>query len=320
MNVPRLNRRPARTGPGRALIAAAVSAAMLTAGCSNSGSAATSDPPIGALPVFTSDSRLTMPLDTYLETTDQVYTGLEANELLVDQCMAKAGFTFRLGIPSQPAQVLLSHIGKFYVDNPVSAKTSGYGGNAALIEQSQTRSVPGDQATAAERAALQGDASVSVLQTPGKPATGGCVGQAEKALEKGAPASALAPTDVMNMVNSTYGQMVTDSRVTELETAWSTCMAKAGYDFKTPEQANNSPTASAESGGNPSPAQIQQAVADVTCKQQVKLVPTEIAVWTAFENQLINLNQQQLSLEKQQLSVEADNAATIIAQGGSASS
>ena len=81
-----------------------------------------------------------------------------------------------------------------------------------------------------------------------------------------------------------------DPRILAADKAWSSCMARRGFGYGTPQQAaqHNWPSA-------PTPAEIATAVADVTCKTQTNLTNTWLTVEAAYQLALIGQNLTALS-------------------------
>ncbi len=81
-----------------------------------------------------------------------------------------------------------------------------------------------------------------------------------------------------------------DPRVLLAERLWSACMARSGYTYKTPAQAQQGSWPS-----QPSAAEIATAVADVRCKAQTDFVNTWLAVEAAYQQALISQNLTELA-------------------------
>ena len=81
-----------------------------------------------------------------------------------------------------------------------------------------------------------------------------------------------------------------DPAVLAVDRVWSSCMARAGYGYASPQLAaqKNWPSA-------PSPVEIATAVADVTCKAQANLTNTWLTVEAAYQLALISQNLTALS-------------------------
>jgi hypothetical protein len=79
-------------------------------------------------------------------------------------------------------------------------------------------------------------------------------------------------------------QVRADSRVARVDEAWSECMASEGYDYPRWDAAiEDERWATAE----PSPEEIDTAVADVVCKLNVNLPGVYMAVRTAYQEAAI---------------------------------
>jgi hypothetical protein len=82
----------------------------------------------------------------------------------------------------------------------------------------------------------------------------------------------------------------TDPRVLAVERAWSRCMARRGYTYRNPLQAQQHSWPSAPSAG-----EVATAVADVSCKTQTNLPNTWLTVEAAYQTALISQNLTELS-------------------------
>lgn len=77
----------------------------------------------------------------------------------------------------------------------------------------------------------------------------------------------------------------TDPRVLAVDRAWSRCMAKRGYTFRNPQQAQQHHWPSA-----PTTIEVATAVADVSCKTQTNLPNTWLTVEAAYQRALVGQN------------------------------
>lgn len=141
---------------------------------------------------------------------------------------------------------------------------------------------------------------------------GGCFGEAQRILDEGAPV----------VENVMFGQSLViqagrrseqDSRVVAAFEAWSECMARAGYNYADPWEANDDP---AFGGPVVTSAEIAVATADVTCKEEVNLVNIWAAVEVAYQEQIIEENAEALGELLELLETRRRNAAAIVAAHG----
>jgi len=99
-----------------------------------------------------------------------------------------------------------------------------------------------------------------------------------------------------------------DPSIARATKAWSACMARNGYDYATPNELINSAfnvlRAASQAGTSltaaQKAAQIAGAEADAACTQSTDLAGIYFAVQAAYEQQVVDANQQQLAKAVQQ--------------------
>jgi hypothetical protein len=120
---------------------------------------------------------------------------------------------------------------------------------------------------------------------------------------------------IQSITNSVYNDVQKDAAIKNATKAWSTCMARNGYDYPDPVTGfkhemrsiygGNGPGIHIEVGGQSvsttqNQAQIAMAVADANCTQSTDLAGIYFAVQASYEQQIVNANQQALSAAVQQ--------------------
>ncbi|WP_315098020.1 hypothetical protein [uncultured Cellulomonas sp.] len=88
-------------------------------------------------------------------------------------------------------------------------------------------------------------------------------------------------------------EMLEDPRMTEAATAWSACMAEAGYDVATPDDAQMS-TSNGEITPESDQQEIATAVADLTCQLETDYQTSMLAAQHAMEQEFVDLHREQL--------------------------
>jgi len=251
------------------------------------------------LPVLTTVDAVTLPLDVYYATDRDRELWYQAVAILVQECMARHGFNFNPGTPSDRSMISHRYFLPFDLD---MAQRVGY------HTPPPTDAIHGtgmkSPTNSAERAVLYGSSSSHAANAP----AGGCFGEAENRLARGTPQATLSDDGVLGMQNKAYGSAINDPRLVEAAKKWSTCMARAGYRYSNPVDAANSPVAM--SSGQ---AQIEQAVTDVKCKQSTNYARIGFALMAAYEKLEIEAHAQQLELYQQASRAQAENAARVIA-------
>ena len=117
---------------------------------------------------------------------------------------------------------------------------------------------------------------------------------------------------IQTMTTDIYNDVLQHPAVKKATKAWSACMAKNGYDYPDPMTAfrkelfsiagNSHGQAVVSSGQNlaKNQAQIAMAVTDADCTQSSDLAGIYFAVQADYEQQIVDLNQQQLASAVQQ--------------------
>lgn len=265
-----------------------------------------------------STSVVALPLDAYLPSVEQREVLNRAYGLLEQDCMRRLGFTsWQPPDPRPPDNARVFAFG--IVDQQQAARYGYHDPHTADLRRlwSQQSSISPAQ-RAQQRAELAGETGDSAFGAlPGKQVPpGGCSGEAERKLREGAP-----PHDANlygELVAEANQRTVADPRVRAVTDAWSRCMKRAGFDYKSPAElagpeGNRWPTP------EPLPVEIATAKADVACKQQTNLPRAWLDVAAGYQRQLIE--QQQLALEqlKQEGELELQRANEIVKRqdGGS---
>jgi hypothetical protein len=115
---------------------------------------------------------------------------------------------------------------------------------------------------------------------------------------------------IQTLANDIYNDVLRDPAVKKATRAWSACMAKNGYDYPDPMTAFRKELISISGGGTvvrgtgqnlaKNQAQIAMAVTDADCTQSTDLAGIYFAVQASYEQQIVDLNQQQLNSAVQQ--------------------
>lgn len=117
----------------------------------------------------------------------------------------------------------------------------------------------------------------------------GCLQQASKQVY-GSLVGEPVPDPVPQIAEQAVSFTQTDPRIRAVDRAWSACMARHFYHYASPSQLEGHRWKSP-----PNKAEIKTAVADVTCKAQVNLLNTWLAVEAAYQQALIGQNLATLS-------------------------
>jgi hypothetical protein len=251
-------------------------------------------PPI---PPATSTRPIVMPLDVYEEVASQQQDALvEAQTLLTQQCMTARGFSYPA--PATPGNGLTALQGiendPFGLTSLARAETYGY----AQPKGSSPQGGPGIIGF------VGGGLFTGVLNHSGQAYTMALFGfgpGAGAGPHRGCYQQSVTevygrlggnpnpdPVPIIALQASQWAQ--TDPRVLAVERAWSRCMARRGYSYGTPLQAqqHNWPSP-------PTTGEVATAVADVSCKTQTNLPNTWLTVEAAYQSALVAQNLTALS-------------------------
>jgi hypothetical protein len=286
----------------RRLIILAAATLIVSAGCAEGTGGSTAEPPIVEVSV-TDVGALTFPLDPYRDVGGVEDAVNEAHRILFAECMARFGFTVDPPSPGPSQAELRSR--RYGLADPELARQYGY--HNPLADE-MSRSQPGEPPSDAYIAVATGNgpATYQGIEIP----EGGCSGEADRILDEGAPA---VEFELLGQALATEAgtRAERDSRVLAAFEAWSECMARSGYEYADPWQANNDP---AFATPEPTPAEIAVATADVACKQEVNLINIWAGVEMAYQEQLMEENAAALAELLELLETRRRNAAQIVAQ------
>lgn len=262
---------------------------------------------------------LSLPIERYLTTQTEFDTLNQAQRILWNSCMARLGFTQKIPAYSAPAGAarsrdLMSSPPHYGLIDPAQAGQYGY-------HQPYQMAAGGPQA-------MPGDGTFKLLalgpepgQESSMPKTingqqvpqGGCGPQAWQQLGTRSGWSR-DPEPAHTIAVQTAVQTLADSRVVAVFKAWQGCMSESGYQVSAAPGADVAPGATAP-GSSATSAEIDQAKADVACKQKTGLVTTWHAVEVELENAAIAKNEEALNGDLTYLNDEMKNAAAVLKNG-----
>jgi hypothetical protein len=312
---------PAR-GPGLIVVgagggrAAFVSISGLPGG--NGGRPAITVPPV---PPASSTRPIPMPLDSYEQVAGNEQEVLvEASNLLTQRCMESRGFSYTG--TAQPS-IELSSL-QATEDSPVritslsQAQTYGYGtpngGAGGGLGFFGTVSAQDFGAALRDKRLAWVMALFGFSPGPaGQQARGhheGCIQLVTSELY-GPDRGSTNPDPVPGIAFQALQWTQNDPRILAVDKAWSACMARRGYSYRTPQAAAEHHWPSV-----PSPVEIATAVADVTCKTQVNLTNTWLTVEAAYQLALIAQNLTALSHLQSSFRALQQRAEQLVEAGG----
>jgi hypothetical protein len=250
---------------------------------------------VGSIPPANSGQTIALPLDSYEQVSAQGQQALSAaGDLLTQRCMAAKGFVYTAAAQPGSGAANLESIedGGYGVASLTQAEVYGYknpgGGNgggpvgivlpAFLGQQSKH----GQAWTSALLGFVPGSRPVSRQPE-------GCLQESDLELY-GKLSGNPNPDPVPGIAFEAASWTQSDPRIQLADRLWSACMARKGYTYKSPQQAEYATWPS-----EPTSAEIATAVADVRCKTQTNFVNTWLTVEAAYQSVLISQNLTELA-------------------------
>jgi len=295
---------------------AVLAAALVTAGCSAAASGDSSPPAVTSTPTLLATSGLTLPVEEYLFTDQQMAELTNAHNRLAANCMRRFGFSYTAPeSPSISDNGTAANLPRRYgVVDATQVSTLGYHPpratagkpNEPLMDATTLLVLTGDQGAMSTQ-------DIAVKSSSGKSYGGkqipdhGCSGDAYRTLLAGG-GSAGNPELSDQIDGDSLARSMSDARVKQAFGAWSACMQTKGYHYATPfDPMNDRQFATA----TPSAREIATAVADVACKKQHNVIGVWYSVDAAYQNVAIQQDIQQLDQIRTQMRDELKVAATV---------
>ncbi len=254
-------------------------------------------PPI---PPAHSSLPIAMPLEAYQAiSTQQQETLADASNLLIQHCMAARGFEDTSSASSPISSV--ASLGQVEaagagLTSLTQARTFGFAHPKGTGSAPSGPQIIGFVNAAGFGQSLKAGRAYAEALFGFGPGSGtgpgghvSCLQQASKAVY-GAQVGEPVPDPVPQIAEQAASFTQTDPRIRTVTRAWSACMARHYYHYSSPSQVEGHHWRTP-----PNRAEIATAVADVTCKTQVNLLNTWLAVEAAYQQALIGQNVATLS-------------------------
>ena len=254
-------------------------------------------PPI---PPAHSSLPIAMPLEAYQAiSTQQQETLADASNLLIQHCMAARGFEDTSSASSPMSSV--ASLGQVEaagagLTSLTQARTFGFAHPKGTGSAPSGPQIIGFVNAAGFGQSLKAGRAYAEALFGFGPGSGtgpgghvSCLQQASKAVY-GAQVGEPVPDPVPQIAEQAASFTQTDPRIRAVTRAWSACMARHYYHYSSPSQVEGHHWRTP-----PNRAEIATAVADVTCKTQVNLLNTWLAVEAAYQQALIGQNVATLS-------------------------
>lgn len=313
------------------LIAVSTTSALL-AGCGNRAETP-AEPSLASIPVLTSASQIQIPLYSYNPSSEDLKTIGQAHGVLAGKCLSTYGFSTSIGffgmLPPPSDKAAASAIGWL---EQQSATAYGYHPPISAAEKEVQRLNLEGRRALGSGGSLQGSVSENVPQqnSPirsvfygrvknygGKPVpAGGCATQSENILTAGSSISLVAPGKGLpgDLWRQAYPRMEQDSRVVAVSKRWTSCMAAAGFHYKSPADAEGDQRwGEGSASTSVSSAEIATATSDAHCRLNVNYAGVRMAVLAAYQQKLIDKNVTGLNAFKNAISIQARNATKALA-------
>ena len=239
-----------------------------------------------------------------------------ARERLIQACMRGHGYHYTPFLQDQFADQLFPLV----LTDPRWARTYGFGGGTSAVLQDPNHQRLAHRSRAEQKGfylALDGSLSGPAYQVsvPGGGVMGesatGCYTDAQQRLY-GSAASWFGATTLASLARMTImGRVRQDPRFQSAASAWSTCMARHGLQYPSPQVAKQAATTP---GTAPGPGRIAIAVAESLCARQTPLARISAALYSKEERRLPTLLQTALRVELR-LELSSVSRAISIASG-----
>lgn len=255
-----------------------------------------------------------LPMDAYEYTPEQNAHLQAAIYTLVNGCMRQLGYS-----AAYPTHLNASPPRNAFRYGPVTDAQADHG-YRWMLEQAGSDGAGGVAPTPAEYAALLGRTAEGGNSKGGSGETvpaGGCLGAAYRRLDSDGGLVDLPPL-VREISDDSYALSQTAPQVRSAFHAWSTCMAKAGYDYGDPTAPGRDTglVGAAQTGTSPIPPpsarEVAVARADVACKREGDLVSIWSSVERAMQDDAIAKHARELEPVPQEITRSMRNVSSVL--------
>lgn len=278
-------------------------------------------------PVVVDASTLHLPIEAYLPSDQQRRAYATALSILVDDCMAAYGFGPGLkpsNFSSDDALVSSLTMRRYGSNDVDRARAYGYHTQlqpefVAVERRSRARAREAQEQFSQSPALTRARGLVELgIDANGDPVgsfqgksipVGGCTGEANRRLS-GSSAGLDRRDEVASriQVDSWYRAME-DARVQRVFQGWAGCMARVGFRYDNPIDANN------DNWGTPRPTarEIAAAVTDAGCSQAENVIGVWHGVEAEIQDSMIEKNAEHLTQVRDDLQAMLSNAEKTLA-------
>ena len=303
--------------------------AGVSAACMSEDAAKEGPPVLKSTPTPTAYGMIGSPLESYMLSDKQEQTLLKADDLLARQCLR--GFGIATNRPVLPLvgvnRVIRERNSRTFVDLE-DAQRYGYHRSAAFFRRTpspspsaQPSGLTSEVEVLLNGQRVAGGAAMKTYHGREVPQEG-CRGQAKARLTEGVKPPAKAgpsqPTGVrpaqehvVALRRQAIRQLVADRRYQDVMKRWSACMKQAGHSYPNPRSAMRDERWKTP---EPTPAEIDTAVADTRCRLQVNYLGIIGSLRAAYEERMVRRDREGLRDIRAYLDGVVRNAAKVIGE------
>lgn len=270
----------------------------------------------------TAEHEVRLPLESYYPTPEQDALLDRARGQLILECMRSFGLSFNPGVPAT-SQSDPYRTNRFLLSDAGHASKYGYHSEPNVYARQERAEESAEknawEPTPVEKMVFSGSGANEYKGKRIPP--GGCRQKAFGALStlpaegtvKVAPSLGPVAPDiyfVQSLRHQANRQTEQDSRVLTMEGLWSSCMQKAGYQYRSTGQAANDPRW--QVGTFPQRGEIEVATADVRCKKEANYLGVMQQVTTEYQNELVENHAEALSQFKKDYDEQLRRATDLL--------
>lgn len=257
---------------------------------------------------------LSLPLDNYRYTPEEMSAVQSAEEILIKRCMESQGFQYTARSLHAPANDPSAGVGRRYGPDD-RALAQQYGLLIAPDPPAIITPASPEEGTEAFDFALTGGSGpigVSDQTISESPGSHGCIGEAVDQLTDGDHTTGMSDLAV-GLNHAGYDQATADPRVVDALANWSACMKKEGISAQNPVTEDWGIERPLETP--PSKREVSTALASIDCSESVNLYGIWYSVEVEMENALIAQKQLEFDDAAAKKKMALERAAAIIAEG-----
>jgi hypothetical protein len=263
---------------------------------------------IGPIPAILASVNLRLPVQDYLLTDGQVQQVSRARLILIERCMGRFGFRYAVpqsGSATEYGPRSLTDR-RYGITDARLAASSGYG--LGDRDPSRQKRPPRPKIGADGDTVLSGQGQSSINRMPVP--EGGCLGEAERALDASVPPAA-DPDLGQKLQFQSFEWAKRDERVQAVFRAWSSCMARSRYHYADPLAVAADPRFE----GSVSKQEVAVAEADIACKARTNMVGVWFTVESSYQREQIGRTAAAFRATKEALAARLRVATALTSAG-----